>query len=303
MSAKLPESSARFESTPLGFLYRAFAKPRPLPRLLQLHDHVAVITGSNAGLGLEAARQFLDLGLSRLVMGVRSQAKGDGAAAALREAYPDAVISVWVVDMESYDSVQAFAARVATLSRVDFVFLNAAVVKQAFTLAAGTGHEVSLQTNYLSTALLAILLLPILKGKKRGGGPSTQPRLSIVGSDTAYIAEIQTQGPILPQFDRPDGFQNMRWYARTKLILSVFTAKLAEFVDPNDVLVNMVNPGATKNTGLGRELPGIFGFLMVTFQQLLGRTPQAAASTYLDAVLNNSEESHGSFISEWRIKP
>lgn len=303
MSANLTESSARFEGTTLGFFCRAFAKPRPLPRQIQLHDHVAVITGSNAGLGLEAARQFLDLGLSHLVMGVRSQAKGDSAAAALREAYPHAVIWVWVLDMESYDSVQAFADRAAALSRIDFVILNAAVVKQAFTLAAGTGHEVSLQTNYLSTSLLAILLLPILKTKRRGDGPLTQPRLNIVGSDTAYFAEILDTGYILQQFDRPDDYLNMRWYAREKLLLSLFTAKLAEFVNPNDVLLNMVNPGATKNTGLGRELPGISGYLMATFQQLLGRTPQVAASTYLDAVLNHGEESHGSFITEWRIKP
>lgn len=303
MSAKLPGSSARFEGTAFGFFCRAFAKPVPLPRDVHLKDQVAVITGSNAGLGLEASRQFLDLGLSHLIMGVRSQAKGDKLADNLRKAYPHAIVWVWVVDMESYDSVQAFADRIATLPRIDIVILNAGVVKQSFAVTIATGHEVSLQTNYLSTALLAILIVSTLASKRRRDGSSPPPKLTLVGSDTAYLAQVQTKGSLLQQFDNPHGYVNMRWYSRTKLLLTLFTAKLAEFVSPDDVLVNMVNPGATKNTGLAREFLGISGFLMAVFQQLLGRTPEAAASTYVDAVLAQGDKSHGSFISEWKIKP
>lgn len=93
MSTKL-ESEASLESTVFGFLCRRLTGPKPLPAGIQLTDQVAIVTGSTVGLGLEASRQLLQLGLSRLVMGVRSQVKGDAAAAQLRSAFPSATISV-----------------------------------------------------------------------------------------------------------------------------------------------------------------------------------------------------------------
>jgi NAD(P)-dependent dehydrogenase (short-subunit alcohol dehydrogenase family) len=300
MSSKLPESSARAEGTGRGLLSRSFAKPKPLARNVKLTDQVAIITGSNVGLGLEAARQLLQLGLAHLVMGVRSQAKGDVAADTLRKSFPRATISVWLVDMEAYDSVRAFADKIATLPRIDMVILNAAVIKQSFSTVPATGHETSLQTNYLSTALLAILLIPILKAKKKESAP---PVLTLVGSDTAYTAAVETKGGIFQQFDKPKGYVQMDWYGREKLLLALFTAKLAEFVSPNDVLVNMVNPGMTRGTGLARDFPGVVQFILGILQRLLGRRPEVSATTYLDAVITQGAESHGSFISEWMIKP
>lgn len=165
MSSEL-ESHAGFEATFIGWLYRQFTKPKPLPAGTDLTDQVAIITGSNTGLGFEACRQFLKLGLSHLIMAVRSQVKGDEAADQLRSEFPTSNISVWTLEMESYDSIRAFADRCATLPRIDIVLLNAALMKMAHTTVPATGHELTMQVNYLSTALLAILLLPILKSKR-----------------------------------------------------------------------------------------------------------------------------------------
>ncbi|KAH7323178.1 hypothetical protein B0I35DRAFT_477061 [Stachybotrys elegans] len=300
MSHLLSERDALYESTRRGFVARCFTKPKSLPQNVKFTDKVAVITGSNAGLGFEAARQFLALGLSHLVMGVRSQAKGDAAAASLRKEFPAATVTVWLLDMDSYESVQGFAANVATLPRVDFAILNAGAVKQTFSIVASTGHESSLQANYLSTALLAILLLPVLKAKKSASGV---PVLSLVGSDTAYMETVKTQDGILHHFDNPEGYANMQWYGREKQLLALFAANLAELVDPKDVLVHTVNPGLAKGTALGREFPGIVKVGLTVMQNMLGRTPEVGASTYVDAVVNHGAESHGSFLSEWTIKP
>jgi FlaA1/EpsC-like NDP-sugar epimerase len=108
MSSKL-ENKASFEATLSAFVRRQFVRPKPLPAGIKLTDQVAIVTGSNVGLGLEASRQLLQLELRHLVMGVRSQTKGDAAAAELRTTFPSATISVWLLDLESYDSVRAFA--------------------------------------------------------------------------------------------------------------------------------------------------------------------------------------------------
>lgn len=80
--------NAIFETTIRGFLRRQRTTPTPLPTDLRVTNQTAIITGSNGGLGLAASRQPLKLGLSHLIMAVRSQAKGDVAATQLRKEFP-----------------------------------------------------------------------------------------------------------------------------------------------------------------------------------------------------------------------
>lgn len=105
----------------------------------------------------------MDLQLSRLILAVRSISRGEEAAAKFRRVHPEAHIEVWQLDMSDYSSIQAFVSRVdSQLGRVDIVLLNAGVIKLHFAIVKSTGHEETLQVNYISTMLLAILLLPIL---------------------------------------------------------------------------------------------------------------------------------------------
>lgn len=77
-----------------------------------------------------------------------------------------ATINVWALDMESYESIQAFVRKCdAELPRMDYVVLNAGIGPIAFATTRSTGHETTIQVNHLSTALLTLLLLPILKAK------------------------------------------------------------------------------------------------------------------------------------------
>ncbi|PFH62257.1 hypothetical protein XA68_14388 [Ophiocordyceps unilateralis] len=297
MSIQL-QGRARFEASVLGFLYRQFTRQKPLPDDADLSDEVAVVTGSNVGLGLQAARQLLELGLSHLILAVRSRDKGDAAALLLRRDFPASVVSVWTVDFESYDSVRAFADRCATLPRLDIAILNAGLTKMSYTVASETEHEMTLQVNYLSTALLAILLLPILKASR-----GRRSVLTIVGSDLAYQAAIETRGPVLQQLDKREGYSGFKWYGMSKLLLTLFVAKLADFVKPDDVLVNMVNPGMTRGTDFFREFPSLLLKLFAVGQWFLARSVPVAAATYVDAVVARGIESHGSFISDWAIKP
>ncbi|KAF2644240.1 NAD(P)-binding protein [Massarina eburnea CBS 473.64] len=301
MSSKL-ESKASSEATTFGFLRRQFTKPKPLPTGIRLTNQVAIITGSNVGLGLEASRQFLQLGLAHLVMGVRSQAKGDAAAAQLRKQFPSATISVWLVDLESYDSILAFAEKCAALPRIDIAILNAGLVSSSYKVVPNTKHELTLQVNYLSTVLLAILLLPLLKAKKPIDAPRP-PVLSIVGSDLAYSAEIDPKKPILKQFDDAKGYDQFPWYGKSKLLLIPFAAKLAEFVSADDVLVNIANPGMTRGTDFFRAFPALLKKIVGLAQLIVARSASVGASLYVHAALAEGKESHGSFTSDWTIKP
>lgn len=83
-----------------------------------LRGKTIIITGGNAGLGYEAARQYLTLGASRLILACRSMAKGEEAAASLRAdpavktSNPDASIEVFELDLGDYQSGLCFSNRV-----------------------------------------------------------------------------------------------------------------------------------------------------------------------------------------------
>lgn len=86
------------------------------------------------------------------------------------------------------------------LTRLDMAFMNASVMNTSFKIVPSTGHEDIIQLNYLSTILLSLLLLPVLKSKSPDGAPV---RLSIITSMTSINAKFvnKNQVPLLPSFD------------------------------------------------------------------------------------------------------
>lgn len=311
MSAHL-QATAPWEASIPAFLQRQLlTRAPPLPPSLTLAGQTGLVTGANTGLGLAATRQLLALGLDHAVLAVRSRARAAAAAAALAAAFPRARVDVWIVDMASYASVRGLAARCAQeLPRLDVVVLNAGVQPARFARVraeseAGSddGHELTLQVNYLSTVLLAVLLLPVLRDKRRGRG-GAPARLSVVASDTAYWAKVPGPGPIFARFEAEDGFDTHAWYAGSKLLLILAVAKLAEHVDPQDVIVNTVNPGLVSGTSIMRDLqPAWLRPVVRALVWLVGRDLAAGASTYVDGAVVQGPESHGSYCSDWTIKP
>lgn len=279
-------------------------KSQPLPEDISVAGQTAIITGGNVGLGLECARLLLDRKLSRLILASRNTQKGEGAATALRKTHPAAHVEVWALDMLSYDSIRSFAQRCATLERIDFIILNAGIFSLDFKINKSTGHEEMFQVNYLSTMLLSILLLPILRAKR----PQRRPgRLTIVSSGFAYSARFLNKNarPLIPSFDDPKGWNASaasERYAMSKLLEQMFVLKLVDFVSSDDVVVNMVDPGLVRNTQLHRSM-GFVKTVMAAMKRLTGRTLEQGASTYVDAAVVKTQDTHGSLVLDWKVSP
>lgn len=290
------------------FFHNQFRTKIDLPstaKYKSLEGKCAIVTGSNTGLGFEASRQLLSLGLSHLVMGVRSLEKGNAAAAKLGATNSSAIIEVWQLDMASYESIQSFVVRCQErLASIDFVILNAGLSAFNFSTIEATGHETSVQVNHLGTVLLSVLLLPVLKGKSKGKEP---PRLTIVNSLTAHLCKFpnRSQRPLLNSFDDTDitPWNAEERYGVSKLLPQLFLVELSQRVRPDDVIINMVDPGLTKGTGLGREATGAVAVGAKLFFSLAGRPLDRGAATYVDAVLGHGKESHGCFLMNYKISP
>lgn len=174
-----------------GFLYRQFfICPSKAPSSVGIYGWTGLITGSNTGLGYHAAAQLLSLGLTRLIMAVRNVSKGEEARKRLLDSLPKSnnppVVEVWGVDLANYNSIIAFVDALKQSGIIlDFVILNAGVASFKFVQNASTGNESSIQVNWLSTALMTLLLLPLLDHQTAAHVRRPRPIISIVGSETA----------------------------------------------------------------------------------------------------------------------
>ncbi|KAH7149654.1 putative short-chain dehydrogenase/reductase family protein [Dactylonectria estremocensis] len=286
------------------FIKAQFLSKSPtIPKDLDLGGKVAIVTGGNSGLGLESARHMLALGLSRLVITARSLERGQAVVSSLQIANPSAKIDVWLLEMESYQSIRALVQRCETeLSRIDIAILNAGLAEVEFGLAS-TGHEKVMQVNYLSTMLLVILLLPILMAKSPTG---VTPRVTVVNSIMSTFAKFPNRDkkPLLPSFDDMEitAWDPAERYNVSKLLGQLFLSRLADGVDPEDAVVNMVEPGLTK-TGLFRKLRGVAGAIFDLIKSLTAKTAEEGAITYVDAAAVQGSESHGGFVVNCEIHP
>lgn len=282
-----------------------FTKPIPPAKDLDLSGQTAILVGGTDGIGVVCAQVLLERQLSTLVLGARNVAKGESVAAKLMKEHPSAKIEVWELEMFSYDSVREFTKRCAALPRIDFAIVGAGVLPSAFRINQTTGHEETVQVHYWSTALLSLLLLPLLKKKHPQGKPA---HLTIIASDLAHTAEFKeaNSDPLLPSLDTPipwNATVATERYNTCKVLIMMFVLKLKDFVDPADVIVNCLCPGMSKPTGNEREQSMISRFMAGSLRLSLGRSLEACAWMYVHAAVERGAESHGSYIASWQIAP
>lgn len=109
----------------LNFFYSQFFVTPKYPTTSH-EGKTVIVTGANIGLGYEAAKHFVRLGAAKVILAVRSPEKGEEARKTIETSEKrSGVVEVWALDLASYDSVKAFAKRVAGLERVDVVVENA----------------------------------------------------------------------------------------------------------------------------------------------------------------------------------
>jgi retinol dehydrogenase 12 len=172
------------------WLYSQFFVTPPYPT----HDftgQTVIVTGSNAGLSLEAARHFARLNCAKLILAVRTVSKGEKAKESILASTKRTsdCIEVWDLDLSSTASVKAFATRAQQLDRVDVLVENAGILPPPTFAATADGNEIALQTNVISAFLLALLLLPKLK--ETAEKFTSVPRLVFVTSGMHHKAAFK----------------------------------------------------------------------------------------------------------------
>jgi NAD(P)-dependent dehydrogenase (short-subunit alcohol dehydrogenase family) len=235
----------------------------------------AVVTGANSGTGKEAAARLAAAG-ARVVLAVRTPAKGEAARAEILGRAPGASVEVRRLDLADQASVREFAD--ALDGPVDLLLNNAGVMAVPEQHLTVDGFELQTASNVLGPFALTVRLLPQLLA-------APGARVVWMSSTAAWTGRVDPERPAVPR-----RYQPSLVYGATKLADLLLANHLARVVDARgwDLRSLAAHPGITRTElfansttaggGAPREMP--------RFQRLLpiqevdtGAEPMLVAAT------------------------
>ena len=226
----------------MGFLYSQFFVTPAYPTT-SVEGQTVIVTGSNTGLGKEAARHFARLGAAKVILAVRNTKAGEIAKADIDRTTKckSDVVEVWQLDLGNYNSVKAFADKANKLRRLDVLLENAGVAGDKW--HSSNGHERMIDVNVIATFYLALLMLPKLKSSAKEY--NIKPRLTIVTSEVHGWSKFEErkEANIFEALDREKGANLGERYPTSKLCEVLVVRELAPLLEGSNVTLNMTNPG------------------------------------------------------------
>ena len=224
-----------------------------------------IVTGSNSGIGKAAAHALAAKG-ARVVLAVRSVAKGEAAAASMggRGQIPE----VRQLDLASLESVRAFAA--GWDGEIDLLINNAGIMIPPYTKTAD-GFELQFGTNHLGHFALTNLLLANVTG-----------RVVTVSSSAHWWGKVDFDDL---QWERKS---YKRWpaYGQSKLANLLFTAELQRRLTEvgSPLIATAAHPGYA-STNLQFHSEGIMDKLSVVGNRVMAQSADGGALPTLMAAV------------------
>ncbi|UTI64940.1 oxidoreductase [Paraconexibacter antarcticus] len=223
--------------------------------LPDLAGRTAVVTGANSGIGRAAAGRLAAAG-ARVILAVRTVAKGEEAAAAMTGS-----TEVRRLDLTDLASVREFAASVS--GPVDLLINNAGVMALPLGRTAD-GFETQFGTNHLGHFALTNLLLPQVTG-----------RVVTVASGAHYVGRIDLDDL---NWERRR-YDRWRAYGQSKLANLLFTAELQRRLEAagSPVIATAAHPGWAATHLQGHTGNPVFGGLLAVGNRVLAQDEEGGA--------------------------
>jgi NAD(P)-dependent dehydrogenase (short-subunit alcohol dehydrogenase family) len=148
-----------------------------------LSGKLAVVTGSNSGLGLGLTTRLSAAGAD-VIMAIRNRAKGEAAVEQIRATVPHAKLTIKSLDLSSLASVKALGEELTAEGRpIDILINNAGVMQPPNRETTADGFELQFGSNHLGHFALTGHLLPLLRAASR-------PRVTSLSSIAARTGGI-----------------------------------------------------------------------------------------------------------------
>ncbi len=273
--------------------------PAPLrcpPELLSrdLSGRTYIVTGANAGIGLETTRQLASQG-AHVILACRRVAEAERCIGQMRGQLENTSLEARALDLGDLASVRSFAQGVLDdVAHLDGLVNNAGVMNTP----QGTtkdGFETQIGINHFGHFLLTELLLPLLKSS----APSRVVNVSSCFHDKAVGREGRIDLDDM-HFERRkyDGWEA---YAQSKLANVLHAKGLAKELEGSGVTSVSVHPGWVR-TNLARHSMPLWmqNYVLRPVFKVMGMIePVDGAQTSLYALLGDDVVEHnGAFYSQ-----
>jgi NAD(P)-dependent dehydrogenase (short-subunit alcohol dehydrogenase family) len=244
-------------------------------------DRVAVVTGSNTGIGYHTAAVLAQSG-AHVVLAVDNLEKGNAARARIVAAHPQADVTLQELDLSSLDSVRAAAQALRSVyPRIDLLINNAGVYTPKQLTA--DGFEMHFGTNHLGHFALTGLLLDNL--------------LPVRGSRVVTVSSLGHRHRAAIHFDDLQWEHHYVWvaaYGQSKLANLLFTYELqrrlaARTAEKQTTVAVAAHPGSS-NTELMRNVPAVFKPALAVLGPLLFQSAAMGALPTLRAATDPDVE-------------
>jgi NAD(P)-dependent dehydrogenase (short-subunit alcohol dehydrogenase family) len=180
-----------------------------------LSGRLAVVTGSNSGLGFGLARRLSAAGAD-VVMAIRNRAKGETAINEIRATVPNASLTIKPLDLASLASVAALGEQLNSDGRpIDILINNAGVMTPPQRDTTTDGFELQFGSNHLGHFALTAHLLPLLRAAEH-------PRVVSLSS----LAARQSGRIHFDDLQFEKSYSAMQAYGQSKLAVLMFAREL-----------------------------------------------------------------------------
>jgi NAD(P)-dependent dehydrogenase (short-subunit alcohol dehydrogenase family) len=210
---------------------------------------IAIVTGSSSGIGYEAARVLANKN-AKVIIAVRSMAKGEIAKAKIMKQNNFADLEIMKIDLSNLSSIKGFVEEYkGKFKKLDILINNAGVMIPPYAKTKD-GFELQMGTNHLGHFALTLQLLDIIK-------ETPNSRVVNVSSGAHKYGKIDFDD--LSWVNRK--YKPWRAYGDSKIANLYFTKELGKRLNQSDkkVLVTAAHPGWTA-TELQRH-SGLFDYL------------------------------------------
>jgi NAD(P)-dependent dehydrogenase (short-subunit alcohol dehydrogenase family) len=210
---------------------------------VDLSSRRCLITGSNQGVGYEAALGLADLG-AEVVLLCRNAQRGGEAAERIRKRTANARVRAVTLDVSDLRAIRETAAELAQ-APVDVLVHNAGLLPDRRTLTKD-GLELTMATHVVGPHLLTEMLVPALP---------MGARVIWVSSGGMYARKLSLDDWNWEK--RP--YDGVQAYAQTKRMQVVLSELWAERLARSGVRVNSMHPGWADTSGVRTSIPQFHG--------------------------------------------
>jgi NAD(P)-dependent dehydrogenase (short-subunit alcohol dehydrogenase family) len=240
-----------------------FKPPPALPKEDEMIESI-LITGANAGLGKETARQFaLKEETRRVILFCRNRARAEAAKSGLEAQTGKKIFEVIIGDVTDANSVKKAVEKV--IEPIDAVVLNAGgVVGESAAKRTPSGMNVLAATNILGNVILAEALIRSGKLKKTVLAVSAEavPGVKALGIKRVAMrtSSVEEFAAVLDGSYFGEKFDALQAYAYVKYTETMWTLAMARKYPELKFIA--VSPGNTSGTQAPDSLPPPMRFML-----------------------------------------